>query len=144
MFSHKSSIIDIWLGSKYASEAYFSATPAFPLFPWSKEPFEVNLKRNPLKQNWLLLRLLSGGKKASYIKKEKNSLSAFSRCKKTLFGKWIFHYFFFYNLKASCCNLYCSAANFVSLTSVFEGKDILWNVSFGSFQVISRQLHCVN
>ena len=32
----------------------------------------------------------------SYIKKEKNSLSAFSRYKKILFSKLIFYYFFFY------------------------------------------------
>ena len=71
MFLHKSSFIDLWPGTKYASEGYFSVFHAFPLFPWSKGPLEMDLKRNPVKKNWLLLRLLSGGKKFLTSKRRK-------------------------------------------------------------------------
>ena len=75
----KSFIIDLWIGSKYTSEGILSLV-WFPLFhhTLSKQPFEVDLKWNLLKWNWLVLRILSGGLKVFYIKKEENSLSDLS------------------------------------------------------------------
>ena len=67
------------LGSKYASEGFLISV-WFPPFhhTLSKEPLEVDLKWISLKWNWLLLKIISGGQKVFYIKKEKNYLSDLS------------------------------------------------------------------
>ena len=64
--------------------SYFIVIPAFP-DTLSKEPFEVYLKWNPLKWNWLLLRNFTGGQKVFYFKKEENSLSDLSHDVKNSF-----------------------------------------------------------
>ena len=85
----------------------------------SKQPFEVDLKWNLFKWNWLLLRILSSGLKVFYIKKEKNSLSdLYHNVRKSLSANESFYLFFY--IRDCCRDVCCSVANFVRLTSVFE------------------------
>ena len=62
----------------------------------SKESFKVDLKWNPLRWNWLLLRILSGGQKVLYIKKKKNYLFDLSHGIRKPFSPNRSCYFFFY------------------------------------------------
>ena len=98
LLTQKGSVIDLWPGSKYASEGFFISV-WFLLFHHTllKAPHEVDLKWNPLTWNWLFFKNSFRWSKGLLHKKgEKLFVWSFSQCKKILFSKWFLSLFFFY------------------------------------------------
>ena len=115
MLTQKSSVIDLWLGSKYVFEGFLISV-------WFLKSNSWFLKRNPFKWNWLLFKnSFPWSKGLLYKKGEKCFILSFSRCKKILLSKWVLSLFpLYWRFKASCSDVRFSGPSFVSLTSVFE------------------------
>ena len=119
--TRKSSVIDLWLGSKCASEGFLiSVWFLFFHHTLLKELLEVDFKWNPLRWNWLFFKnTLRWSKGLLHKKREKFFVWSFSRCKKILFSKWFSSFMLKIESQLQWRMLFCN--NFLKAGKCFWG-----------------------